>query len=130
MPSFGKKSMKELRTCDPRLVRVMQAVVLWFDCSIIKGHRGEAAQNAAYDAGFSKLRFPLGNHNSYPSNALDAAPYPYDDTDRERMTLFAGYVLGTARAMGIKLRWGGDWDRDTEVKDNNFDDLFHFEIDD
>jgi hypothetical protein len=30
--------------------------------------------------------------------------------------------------MGIKIRWGGDWDMDTETKDNNFDDLVHFEI--
>ena len=30
--------------------------------------------------------------------------------------------------MNIKLRWGGDWDRDTQVKDNSFDDLLHFEL--
>ena len=30
--------------------------------------------------------------------------------------------------MGLKIRWGGDWDMDTQVKDNNFDDLPHFEI--
>jgi hypothetical protein len=28
----------------------------------------------------------------------------------------------------LKLRWGGDWDMDTEVKDNKFDDLVHFEL--
>ena len=32
------------------------------------------------------------------------------------------------KAMGINLRWGGDWDRDTEVRDNDFDDLVHFKI--
>lgn len=30
--------------------------------------------------------------------------------------------------MGVTLRWGGDWDSDTEVNDNSFDDLVHFEI--
>ena len=29
--------------------------------------------------------------------------------------------------MGIKIRWGGDWDSDTQVNDNKFDDLVHFE---
>ena len=33
-----------------------------------------------------------------------------------------------AKSMGIDIRWGGDWDRDTEVRDNKFDDLVHFEI--
>jgi len=32
--------------------------------------------------------------------------------------------------MGIRLRWGGDWDGDTELDDNKFDDLPHFELDD
>jgi len=48
--------------------------------------------------------------------------------DRERFTYFAGYVVGIAYQMGLKIRWGGDWDMDTQVKDNNFDDLPHFEI--
>ena len=128
MARFGKRSNANLRTVDPRLIEIFDAVVVWFDCSILAGHRGEAAQNAAYDAGNSQLRWPDGNHNAYPSKAVDAAPHPYDDTDRERMTLFAGFVIGYARALGYNIRWGGDWNQDTEVKDNSFDDLVHFEI--
>ena len=29
---------------------------------------------------------------------------------------------------GVEIRWGGDWDSDTQVKDNKFDDLVHFEL--
>ncbi len=68
-----------------------------------------------------KARFSLAWSN-------DVTPYPIVWDDRERQTLFAGYVLATAKAMGIDLRWGGDWNRDTEVRDNSFDDLVHFEI--
>jgi peptidoglycan LD-endopeptidase CwlK len=28
----------------------------------------------------------------------------------------------------VTLRWGGDWSMDFEVRDNQFDDLVHFEI--
>ncbi len=35
-------------------------------------------------------------------------PYPIAWDDRERQTLFAGYVLATAKSMNIVLRWGGD----------------------
>ena len=59
---------------------------------------------------------------------VDVVAYPIDWNDRERQTLFAGYVLGLAKSMGITLRWGGDWDRDTDVQDNKFDDLMHFEL--
>lgn len=128
MPKFSEKSLTKLATCDERLQSVFNEVVKYFDCTVLEGHRGEEAQNRAYAEGKSKLRWPNGNHNSVPSKAVDVIPYPVDWSDRERMTLFAGFVLGTARQMGIKLRWGGDWDNNTQVKDNSFDDLVHFQV--
>ena len=40
-----------------------------------------------------------------------------------------GIAVGIAKRKGIKLRWGGDWDRDGELSDNRFNDLGHLEID-
>tara|TARA_Y100001951_G_scaffold33870_1_gene26724 strand:- start:535 stop:927 length:393 start_codon:yes stop_codon:yes gene_type:complete len=128
MPRFGKRSKKRLATCDDRLQDLFKKVIKYFDCTVIQGHRGEAEQNQAYDAGRSKLRYPDGKHNADPSKAVDVAPYPIDWSDRDRFHYFGGFVLGIASQMGLKIRWGGDWDRDTEVKDNKFDDLPHFEI--
>jgi peptidoglycan L-alanyl-D-glutamate endopeptidase CwlK len=128
MPRFGKRSKKRLATCDDRLQDLFKEVIKYFDCTVIQGHRGEAEQNQAYDAGRSKLRYPDGKHNADPSKAVDVAPYPIDWSDRDRFHYFGGFVLGIASQIGLKIRWGGDWDRDTEVKDNKFDDLPHFEI--
>lgn len=63
-----------------------------------------------------------------PSNAVDIAPYPIDWNDRERFTYLAGHVKMAAHMLGIKVTWGGDWNNNNEVKDNNFDDLPHFEL--
>lgn len=128
VPRFSQTSADRLATCDERLQRVFNAVVEHFDCTILCGHRGQAEQDAAFAAGKSQIKWPNGKHNGSPSQAVDAAPYPIDWKDRERASLFAGFVLGTARQMGIALRWGGDWDRDTQVADNDFDDLWHFEL--
>ena len=128
MPRFGKTSRKRLATCHPKLQKVFKEVVKEFDCSVICGHRNEEDQNKAFDDGRSKVKYPHGRHNATPSNAIDVAPYPIDWNDRERFTYFAGYVLGIAKSMGITLRWGGDWNRNWDLKDNNFDDLPHFEI--
>ena len=78
--------------------------------------------------GNSKVKWPKGKHNKVPSVAVDAIPYPIDWGDRERMSYFAGYVQGISTQMEIPLRWGGDWDQDTELKDNRFDDLVPFEL--
>jgi len=128
MPRFSKKSLSKLETCDKRIQDLFLRVVKKFDCTIIEGHRSKDRQNKLFDEGKSKLKYPKGKHNAIPSKAVDVAPYPIDWNDRERFTYFAGYVLGIAYEMGLKIRWGGDWDMDTQVKDNNFDDLPHFEI--
>jgi hypothetical protein len=128
MPSFSKNSQKRLDTCDVRLQRVMKEVVKTFDCSVIEGHRSRDRQNQLFDAGKSQLKWPDSRHNSKPSVAVDVVPYPIDWKDRDRFHYFAGFVMATALSMGIKLRWGGDWDGDWETRDNSFDDLPHFEL--
>jgi len=128
MASFGKKSQEKLNTCDPRLVELFEEVVEHFDCTVIQGYRDEVEQNKAFEDGFSKLKYPQGSHNKYPSLAVDIAPYPIDWKDRDRFHLFAGFVKGIASQMGLNIRWGGDWNSDTHTKDNNFDDLPHFEV--
>jgi len=128
MPRFSTKSRSKLHTCDERLVDLFNEVVKGFDCTILEGHRGKKAQNEAFNKGNSKVKFPNGKHNQSPSVAVDVAPYPIDWSDRDRFHYFSGYVLGIASQMGLKIRWGGDWDMDTKTKDNKFDDLVHFEI--
>ena len=107
---------------------MFKEVVRGFDCTIVCGHRGEEDQNEAYKRGNSKVKYPHGRHNANPSRAVDVAPYPIDWTDRDRFNYFAGYVKGVASQMGLNIIWGGDWDNDTDLKDNGFDDLVHFEL--
>jgi|TARA_R100000656_G_scaffold28389_2_gene24805 peptidoglycan L-alanyl-D-glutamate endopeptidase CwlK len=128
MPKFGKRSMGRLNTCDEDLIALFQEVVKYFDCSVLEGHRGEEKQNKYFNEGKSKLKYPEGRHNKKPSNAVDVVPYPVDWEDREQMSYFAGFVKGVAYKMGIPIRWGGDWNNNNDLKDNNFDDLPHFEL--
>ena len=128
MPAFSEKSIAKLSTCHPLLLRVFHEVVREFDCTILEGHRDKDRQNQMVAEGKSQVLWPNGKHNTVPSLAVDVTPYPINWDDRERQTLFAGYVLATAESLRVALRWGGDWDRDTEVRDNSFDDLVHFEI--
>ena len=128
MAKFGSKSRARLATCHEDLQKVFNEVIKTVDCSILEGHRDERTQDKYYKEGKSKVRYPMGRHNSKPSRAVDAVPYPIDWKDRERFHLFGGFVLGVANRMGITLRWGGDWNGNFRVDDNNFDDLPHFEL--
>ena len=128
MPRFGKTSKRRLATCHPDLQKVFNEVIKTVDCSVIEGQRSKERQNKLYEEGKTKVRYPDGRHNAVPSNAADVVPYPIDWNDRERFHLFAGYVLGVASGMGVALRWGGDWNMNFEVDDNQFDDFPHFEL--
>ena len=128
MPHFGRKSKERLNTSDSNLQKVFNEVIKHVDCSVLEGHREKDRQNKLYEEGKTKVKYPNGRHNRQPSSAVDVTPYPIDWKDRERQTLFAGFVIGVASQMGINLRWGGDWDQDFQVVDNRFDDFPHFEL--
>lgn len=133
MPKFGKKSADNLSQCHPDLQLLLNAVVRDFDCSVICGHRSEQDQNEVFQAGKSKVQFPDSKHNRFPSRAVDVGPYDpkikgVNWKDLKRFYFFGGYVKKTAEILGIKIRWGGDWDSDTEITDQSFNDLPHFEI--
>jgi len=128
MPKFSDQSLANLSTCEYVLQRLFLAIVLHFDCTILDGHRGKLLQNEYFETGRSRKMWPDSNHNARPSKAVDAAPYPINWEDTDRFYYFAGYVMSWARGLFIPIRWGGDWNSDTEVADSTFDDLCHFEL--
>ncbi len=134
MPRFSKESFSQLSTCHIDLQTLFYEVIKTFDCKILQGHRGQADQEAAFKLGNTQLHYPNGKHNSIPSNAVDVAPYPVDWKNNNRFYWFSGYVMGIAQKLkdegkiSHSIRYGGDWNRDMEIKDNKFQDLVHFEI--
>jgi len=128
MPRFGRSSRSRLATCDEDLQDLFNEVIKHVDCSVLEGHRDKKRQNKLYDEKKTKVRYPDGRHNASPSRAVDVVPYPIDWSDRERFHLFAGFVIGIAKSMEINIRWGGDWNQNFEVDDNQFDDFPHFEL--
>jgi len=134
MPKFGKKSATKLATCHPDLQRLFNEVVKHVDCTIICGHRGQKEQDAAFNARpqLSKVKWPNGKHNQTPSLAVDAMPYPVNWSDSpaniEHLNYFAGIVQGIALSMGIRIRWGHDWNQDGKPDTSGFCDRPHYEL--
>lgn len=127
MAQFSESSKRRLSTCTLGLQELFNTVIGIFDCKVLEGYRGEERQNFLFDTGASKKRYPESKHNKTPSEAVDVAPYPVDWENIRRFYLFAGVVLGVASEKGLSIRWGGDWDSDTEITDQKFNDLVHFE---
>jgi peptidoglycan L-alanyl-D-glutamate endopeptidase CwlK len=126
MKKYSTTSQNNLDSADPRLILIFTDALNIMDHSILDGYRTEAEQLALFLEKKTKVR--LGKHNVKPSMAVDALPYPIDYEDKERMCLFAGIVLAIAHKYGVKIRWGRDWDGDTNLLEETFLDYAHFEI--
>ena len=153
MYKFSKTSKRRLKTCDPKLQRIANKAIQYVDFSVITGHRNKHAQNKLYPR-YTKVKWPYSKHNSYPSQAIDIAPYikPYgtitgsdkqirEIAKRHNLSIIQtrnfilkayarliGIFEGIAFQHGIKLRLGIDWDGDFDMLDQSFHDLGHIEL--
>ena len=128
MNTFGKSSRKNLDSCHPLIVEILEEAIKIVDFSVICGHRDKAGQDVAFHSGLSKVQFPNSKHNNLPSFAADVAPYPIDWNKTDRFVHLIGIIKGIAHAKGIKIRCGIDWDCDGDITDHSFMDYPHFEL--
>ena len=127
MPQFSKSSLEKLATCHSDLQKLFNEVIKHYDCTILEGHRSDEDQLKAFNAGKSKIKSG-GKHNHLPSLAVDVGPNPINWKDKEKFYHFIGFVKATAIQLGIKIRCGGDWNGNNDLKDQTFFDLPHFEL--
>jgi len=132
---FGNTSEFNLSTVhfDLQLVAREALAMGLMDFSITEGHRGKELQNEYYNADppKSRVKFPDGKHNKIPAEAFDAVPWIKDHIsyNKAHCCVLAGIILTCAKKLGVGMRWGGNWDMDTEpVTDQDFQDLVHFEL--
>jgi len=126
MYKFGKRSRNRLKGVDSRLVNVLNELIKIMDVTVIEGLRSAERQEELLKEGATKVKYS----KHMEGKAVDICPYPIDWDDRDRFHYMGGMIRGIAKQLNLNVRWGGDWDSDGEVKDNNFDDLVHIEIKD
>jgi peptidoglycan L-alanyl-D-glutamate endopeptidase CwlK len=153
MYSFSKRSKSHLITCDRKLQAICNDAIKYADFTVVTGHRTKTEQNKLYPK-YTKVFWPNSRHNSFPSEAVDVAPYikPYGalvgsdqqlikianmrstSTEQARIFVFKAYARligileGIAFKRGIDLRVGLDWDGDFDLLDQKFNDLMHIEL--
>lgn len=129
MYKFSDKSLEKLKTCHPNIQKVMTEVIKHTDCTIIEGVRTKEMQEEYVRTGKSKTMNSkhLPQADGY-SHAVDVMACPIKWEDWKRNSYFAGFVMATAKSMGIELRSGIDWDSDFDISEHSFLDAPHFEL--
>jgi len=134
---FGKRSEAELATIKSALSNVCRRALKYgeMDATVIQGRRSKTEQNRYFKLGKSRVEWPYGKHNvAEPeklAGAVDIVPCvnAKPSWNPNHCLVWAGLMLAAAAEEGVKIRWGGNWDRDGEpITDQDFQDLAHFEL--
>lgn len=119
MSGFSEAELAKLRTCHSSLQIVLAEARDIVPFTVVEGFRDQKAQDAAFKAGRSELKWPNGKHNGKPSRAVDVAPTYMDGQikriDWEDLIAF-GRITGCIQAIAFRrdivLRFGLDWNGD------------------
>lgn len=134
MPKFSRSSQDKLLDADPNLQILFNYVIRYFDCKVICSVRNKEDQNIAFAEGASTVQYPHSKHNSSPSKAVDVVPWPIEWGNVNRMRYFIGFVKGVAQmlkeygTMDKEIVTGMDWNDNTILTDQRFNDFPHFEV--
>lgn len=66
--------------------------------------------------------------------AMHCIPYPDGWKNLREMTFLAGHlilaahILKKSKEITHSLRWGGNWDMDSDLDDQDWDDMGHYEL--
>lgn len=126
---FGKKSLELLNKpgLDKRLVDLCNKVIEIspIDFSIVETIRTKEKQEELFKSGKSKTM----KSKHLDGKAIDIVGV-YEKYEKALdITFLSGLFYGVASMMGIKIRVGALWDKDSMLK-NNFLDIYHIEIKD
>ena len=124
--NLGARSKERLASVDEALQKVVLKAfeTMPFDITVIEGIRDKARQEQLVKQGSSKTM----NSKHLTGKAIDLAPYPVDWNNKSRFNLMAIEVMKASDELGIKIRWGGDWNMNGDWKDEKFYDGPHFEL--
>lgn len=137
---LSKTSKQKLATCHKDLQLIVDTVINIIDFTVLEGVRSLENQQKYFNEnksqldGINKLSKHQVTKNRNCSLAVDLAPYPINWNDKLSFYYLAGIVKGvshmllTEKRISHKIRWGGDWNSNNNLKDQTFFDLPHFEL--
>lgn len=153
---LSQRSLSALSGVHPDLVKVVKLAITKtkVDFLVLEGVRTPARQRELYGQGrtaaqlkavglpphlarpnAAKVTWTLkSNHFAHADgygHAVDLVPWPIDWEGPTRFPKFdaiAAAMFEAAKELGVKLRWGADWDMDGKPRERGETDSPHFEL--
>ena len=136
--SLGAQSRARLKGVHPQLVRVVERAIelTTVDFMVLEGVRTPQRQRELYAQGRTKpgpvVTWTLTSNHFVKADgfghAVDLCPWPVDWTDLKKFDAISRAMFAAAEELGVKIRWGADWDRDGKPRERGESDSPHFEL--
>lgn len=139
MFTFSKRSLDNLKGVHPNLVAVVNRALELseVDFTVLEGVRSQERQDKLWAQGrtepgpvvtWVKTAGAHGVHADGYGHAVDLAPYPIDWNNTFRFDQVAKAMFAASEELGVKIRWGADWDMDGVPRERGESDSPHFEL--
>lgn len=146
--ALGTASRRNLEGVHPNLIKVVERAIALsrVDFRVIEGVRTPARQKQLYAQGRTKpgpkVTWTLNSNHFVKSatgfgHAVDLLPAPYDwvledpkntPAMDDSFALVAAAMYQAAAELGIRIRWGANWDGDNQWREKGESDNPHFEL--
>lgn len=137
--TLSNRSLNNLTGVHPELVKVVKRAIeiTEQDFVVIEGVRTQARQDELWAQGrtkpgpvvtWTKDASSHGIHDDGFGYAVDIAPYPIDWNDLKKFDAISKAMFTAADELGVRLRWGADWDMDGNPRERGESDSPHFEL--
>jgi peptidoglycan LD-endopeptidase CwlK len=138
--TFGlsSQSRAKMNGVHPDLVRVVERAITLttVDFSVLEGVRTLKRQQELYAQGRTKpgpkVTWTMNSKHRAQvdgfGHAVDLVPYPLDWNATSKFAAISKAMMAAAKDVGVKVRWGGNWDGDDRPGEKGEFDGPHFEI--
>lgn len=134
MFTLSDRSLKRLEGVNDDLVKIVKLAIrrtpVDFGVAWCGGFRTPEEQNQLFKDGYSQKDGyeKLSRHQFGDAVDLQVFVGGAVVQNEKMQCIVAGVMFACASELGIKIRWGGMWSQSGDIRDNKFNDLYHFEL--
>jgi len=131
---LSQRSLDRLEGCDPKILKIVNLAITYtaidFGIAHNGGFRSAEKQNKIFKDGASTKDGHEKRSKHQDGIAFDYLCYDNNGVtwNKHHYFMVYGAIHAAAEHLGIAIRWGGNWDGDSDFNDQNFNDYGHVEL--
>lgn len=136
--ALGAQSRARLKGVHPQLVRIVERAIELSkqDFMVLEGVRTPQRQKELYAQGRTKpgkvVTWTLTSNHFVKADgfghAVDLCPFPVDWNTASKFDAIGAAMVAASKELGVKIRWGKDWNQNGRPGEKGETDSPHFEL--